>query len=94
MNRYRFVLALEGREETAEAHSSTSLLGLFVRDESMWVLTKGGVLGDGGNLVRLFLGGEPILEPGPGRGYLEKPPLSIGGELLNSASRLVRGLVD
>ena len=51
MNHYRFVLALEGREETAEAHSSTSLLGLFVRDESMWVLTKGGVLGDGGDLV-------------------------------------------
>ena len=89
----RLAFTLGGKEETAEAHSSTSLLGLFVGDGSMWVLTKGGPFGDGGNLVRLFLGGEPIPEPGPGIGYLEKPSLSTGGELLSSANKFIRGLV-
>jgi len=59
----------------------------------MWVLTKGGSLGDGGDLVRLFLGEEQIPEPGPGTGYLEKSSLSIRGVLLSSASKFIRGLV-
>ena len=54
---------------------------------------KGGVLGDSDDLVRLFLGGEPVPEPNPDIGYLEKSSLSIGGALLSSASRLVRELV-
>jgi len=40
-----------GGEETAEAHSSTSLLGLFFGDGNMWVLTKGKSFGDGSDLV-------------------------------------------
>ena len=43
----------------------------------MWVLTKGGPFGDDGNLVRLFLGGEPIPEPGPGTGYLLPIPYHV-----------------
>lgn len=59
----------------------------------MWVLTKVGALGDGGDLVRLFLGGEPIPEPGRDPGYLVKSALSIGGAFLSSASKLTRGFV-
>jgi hypothetical protein len=63
----RALLTLGEKVETAEAHSSTSLRGLL--GGSIWVLTKVGVLGDGGTLVRLFLCGEPIPEPGcPGTG--------------------------
>lgn len=80
----RIVLTLCGKEDTAEAHSSTSLRGLLAGDGSMWVLTKGGVIGDGGDLVKLILDGEP----GPGIGYLEK---SICGAPLSSASKLARG---
>lgn len=57
------------------------------------MLTKGRVIGDGGDLVRFIPGGEPIPEPGPGIGYLEKSSLSIGGILLSSVSTLIRGLV-
>ena len=89
----RFVLVLGGREETADTHSSTPLLGLLGGDESICVLTKGGVLGDRGDSVRLSLGGEPRPEPGPGTGYLEKSLPSIGCALLRSASKLIRGLV-
>ena len=59
----------------------------------MWELTKGGVLEVGGDLVRLFLCGEPIPEPGPDIGYLENSLLSVGGALLSSASKFIRGLV-
>ena len=59
----------------------------------MWVLTKGGVLGDGGDLVRSFLGGDPIPGPCPDIGYLEKSLPSIGGAFLSSANKLMRGLV-
>ena len=90
---YRCVLGLGWKKETAEAHSSMSLPGLVVGDGSMWVLTKGGVLADGGDLVRLFLGGEPAPGLGPGVGYLEKSLLPIAGALLSSASRFIRGLV-
>lgn len=79
----RIVLTLGGKEDAAEAHSSTSLRGLFAGGGSMWVLTKGGVTGDGGDLVQLILDGEP----GPGMGYLEK---SICGAPLSSASKLAR----
>lgn len=48
------------------------------------MLTKGGVIGDGGDLVKLILDSEP----GPGIGYLEK---SICGAPLSSASKLARG---
>jgi hypothetical protein len=60
----------------------------------MWVLTKFGVLGDGGGLVRLFLGDEPIPVPGPGTGYLVKLVLYSGGALFCSPGKLTRGLVD
>jgi hypothetical protein len=83
----RVVLTLGGKEETADAHSSASLRGLFVCDGSMWVLTKGGVIGDGGGLP--ILGGEPV----PGMRYLEKLSLSICDPPLSSASKFVRGLV-
>ena len=56
------------------------------------MLTKG-VFGDDGDFVQLILGGEPVPEPGPGIGYLEKLLLSICGAPLSSASKLVRGLV-
>jgi len=59
----------------------------------MWVLTKGGVLGVGDDLVRSIIGGELAPEPGPGKGYLEKLTLSIGGAPLSSASKFIRGLV-
>jgi len=60
-------VTLSEKEETAEAHYTTSLRGLL--GGSIWVLTKVGVLGDGGTLVRRFLGGEPIPELGsPGTG--------------------------
>ena len=88
-----FILTLGGREETAEAHSSISLRGLSVGNGSMWVFTKGGLLGVGGDLVRSILGGEPVPWPGPGTGYLEKLSLSIGGAPLSSASKFIRGLV-
>jgi len=65
-----FILTLGGREETAGAHSSISLRGLSVGDGSMWVLTKGGILG---------VGGEPVPWPGPGTGYLDQLSLSTGG---------------
>lgn len=70
-----------------------SLPGLLLGDGSMWVLTKGGVLADGGDLVRLFLCGEPVPGLGTGVGYLEKSPLPIAGALLSSASKFIRGLV-
>jgi len=73
----RLAFTLGGKEETAEAHSSTSPLGLVAGDGSMWVLTKGGPFGDDGNLVRLFLGGEPIPEPGHGTGYLLPIPYHV-----------------
>lgn len=56
----------------------------------MWVLMKVGVLGDGGNLVRLLLG-ELIPERGLGTGYLVKLLLSNGGVFLSSSSKLARG---
>jgi len=90
---YRCVLGLGWKKETAEAHSSTSLPGLIVGDGSMWVLTKGGVLADGGDLVRLFLGGEPVPGLGPGVGYLEKSLFPITGALLSSDSKFIRGFV-
>jgi len=64
-----------------------------VGDGSMWVLTKGGVLAEGGDLVRLCLGGEPVPGLGPGVGYLEKSLLLISGVLLSSVSKPIRGLV-
>ena len=84
-------LTLGEKEETAEAHSSTSLRGLF--GGSMWVLTNVGVLGDSDTPVRLFLG-ELILEPSPGTGcgYLVKSVLPWGGALLRSVSKLARRL--
>jgi len=89
-----FFLTFGEKEETAEAHSSTSLLGLFVGGGNMWVLTKVGVLGDGGDLVRLFLGvlgGEIIPDPGPDAGYLVRLLSPSCGIPLNSASKLTRG---
>ena len=53
------------------------------------MLTNVGVLGEDGALVRLFLGGEPTPEPGPGTGYLVK---LVVGESLSSASKPTRGL--
>jgi hypothetical protein len=60
----------------------------------MWVLTKVGVLGDSGNLVRLFrgvLGGEIIPDPGPNAGYLVSLLSSSCGIPLNPSSKLTRG---
>ena len=56
----------------------------------MWVLTKVGVLGDGGGLVLSFLGGEPNPEPGLSTGYLDEVVSSTGGAFLSSESKLVR----
>jgi len=89
----RCVLGLGWKKETAETHSSMSLPGLIVGDGSMWVSTKGGVLADGGDLVRPFLGGEPVPGLGPGVGHLEKSLLPIAGGLLSSDSKSIRGPV-
>ena len=53
-----------GKEDTAS--------WAFAGDGSVWILAKGGLLGDdGGGFIRLVLNGEPVPEPGPDTGCLE-----------------------
>lgn len=87
-----FALTLGEKEETAEAHSSTSLRGLFVGGGSMWVLTKVRAPGDGGALVRPFLGGKPVPGWDPGAGYLVKLLLSSDDELIKSSEKFAEGV--